>query len=472
MMPTRILPYDARLPQLSTILNPAVMRQVFQDVLEPRDLSYRVQDVSIEWVKYKPGKNCTVCYRLRLDPHPVQTQSEQLLYGRIYGPGESESRYRKALTPELIQPPIGKAVIQIPDLEMVIWQFPNDRKLGSIPKLLNQQCLQDELLPAAIDSARGAAWTICQVAPHLVHYVPEHTCTVRVDVTVQHVTTGTHETLQLFGKTYYDDAGAQVYQSMQQLWLDHEQNGVAPEIAQPLSYLPQHRMLWQAGLPGSPLLDHAIDSPYFLNLVGQAAAAVARLHQARLTCDRVAGVETWLTTLNAMRRLLPGVNSTWKNRLDALIDELCQQGTTIPPQPTVTLHGDLHLQNILEHNGTVSLIDLDNLSQGPPGCDLGSLIAGLIYYGLITGLSEERIQQVASTFWTVYQEHAPWPLSEATLHWFIAVALINERVFRCVSRLKAGRLDIVEALIQQAEHISQGMSSPVLHSASLFSAQE
>ncbi|MFQ5486486.1 MAG: hypothetical protein ACE5DO_14290 [Desulfobacterales bacterium] len=97
---------------------------------------------------------------------------------------------------------------------------------------------------------------------------------------------------------------------------------------------------------------------------------------------------------------------------------------------------------------------MDNLSQGSPLLDLGSFFAGILCRAILTQSPENQVEKMGQVFLQHYQESATWKVSPSALRWYVAMMLINERAFRCITRLKAGRLDILDPLIALADRIS------------------
>ena len=431
------LPRDPVLPHLGVALEPEAMRAVFESVLGTanRAARFRLESCSIERVKYKPGKNCLVCYRLAF--HSETNDKSQLLCARLYPKGTSYSRYRRAKKDATKTPNFGESVMHLPGLDMVVWAFPNDRKLQALPQLMDVVWVRENVVPLLV----GADWKGSEMCHDLIHYVPEHTCTVRI-------TLEGGQPLSFYGKTYYDDEGAETYRLMRHL---EEKKVDSLRTARALHYDADNRMLWQEGLAGSPLIGLELEHPDFHTSLQQAACAVASLHQTNLECERAVSLQDWLDKLNDMRTFLPQVRPTCRARLESLISSLLEQAACLKTQPLATLHGDLHLQNFLVAGGEVALIDLDNLCTGSPWQDVGSFIAGLYYRGLLETLPLATIERLAITFCRSYLQACPYPNDEPALRWYTAAALINERAFRSVTRLKSGRLELLDDLITLAE---------------------
>lgn len=451
------IPYDERLPQLAAVLDTDVMGVRLQTALFGKSGGrLQVSDCQIERIKYKPGRNCLVVYQLVFTDRFSGSTVKQRLTARIYEPGGSAARFKRAQTAHLIQPPIGPPLLHLPDLDMVVWSFPNDRKLDTLPQLADVDCLRQVILPPLIAAAFGPGWQITSLERTIAHYNPEHTCMIRVSVEMHHKQTGEAQSCVLYGKSYYNGEGAQTYDLMRQLW----EQQTALRIAQPLAYDARSRILWQMGLSGRTLLTYAWDDPCFLAWMRKAGAAVATLHQTKLTFSQDSRCVDWRTQLQAMERLLSQVRPSCGQDVEKVVRHLLNNGTMNNEEmnkeqlrdmePIATLHGDLHLGNFFITGNQVALIDLDNLHLGSPWKDVGSFVAGLLYRGLLLEIPDTLTHRAIAAFCESYRQHVPWPLPQAALNWYTAAALINERAFRCVTRLKDGRLDIVDRLVELA----------------------
>jgi Phosphotransferase enzyme family len=491
------LPHDPALPYLGVALEPTQMQGIFQALLfdtaarqadparynfpekfcttssraRPSGLPgqnfsgdlYQVDSCVIERVKYKAQEKCVVSYRLHILDLVHHSSTEQRFCARLFPVGQSLARYRKALQEPLVQPRYGQAVMHLAELDMVLWAFPNDRKIAGLPHLLATAAHTN----GALDEL---AITLCGAGSHLVdhhytvvHYVPEHTCTVRVQLQIEPPASTAQPLAQraitLFGKAYYNTEGAESYRLMHLLWTGNANRGDRPlRIAQPIAYDPATQILWQMGLPGRTLLTYALGSTEFTELLGEAARAVALLHRADLPCLRTTPLQSWVEQLQGVQALLNQVRPQMADAVDQVVTALIERAPLAGNEPWATLHGDLHLQNFFVDEQApldqrVALIDLDNLSTGSPWRDLGSFCAALYYRALLENLPMPLIRQAIDTFCTVYACQVPWPMPPPLINWYTAAALVNERAFRTVTRLKEGRLDLLDDLIRLASEL-------------------
>jgi len=84
----RSVPRDGAIPHLAVALDAAVMRKlvqatVFADrsptgVPADREMEWQVRGCAIEWIKYRPGRSCTVAYRVSVGHRSATTTSDSI----------------------------------------------------------------------------------------------------------------------------------------------------------------------------------------------------------------------------------------------------------------------------------------------------------------------------------------------------------------------------------------------------------
>lgn len=450
------LPNDPVLPQLQTVLDLAAMRKILQAHLFDETTRFKIKSCEIERVKYKPGKNCMFCYQIQIFDATTEQTERQKFCLRIYECDASATRFKKALSEPLVSPLFGRALTHIPELEMLVWAFPNDRKLRGLPMIADTKTLQETILPELLKRSLHQDWHIEALSSEVIHYVPEHTCTVRTTLNLAEKRTNNKKTMTLYGKTYYNEDGREVDEMMRQLWRSECRHSGALGMAEALGYHEASKTFWQYALPGKPLLDYDMDTQNFLLLLEKTGSVVSALHQSPLKTSRCIVMDDWLLKLSETCQLVIKRKPQCQSKLKPLVARLLLQFKTLKILPEGTLHGDLHLNNFLVADQNISLIDMDNMSRGPRLLDIGSFLAGLFYRGLLFHHSLNQVEKIGKAFLQGYQASAESNVPRFDLAWYTATALINERVFRCMSRVKAGRLDILDDLIDLADRISLG----------------
>ncbi len=444
---TRMIPADKILNHLEIALNTEKMKNIFQRHRYWAK-SARLIDCQIERIKYKPQKNCHVTYRLCLKDRHHKKITEQLVCARFYEQGGSNSRYFK----EIVKGQAPGRLMHIPELDCVTWIFPNDRKLSHLKKILNCEFLYQQIAPKLVSHYAGPDWSIRNFHAQMIRYVPEQSCSIRAAFDINFKHDKAHQNFLAFGKTSYNDNGAAIFQLMQQLWqspacLEHRLN-----IPKPLMYQPELKMLWQTGVPGIMLSELQDQTTLFIKSMENVGRQLGILHQVSLVdCRQRHDQKFNYQELTKVENLLSKFNAPARNKIVPLITRLSQLLPLDPSGQEVTLHGDLHPKNILVDSNRVYLIDLDNIGIGSPLQDVGSFIAALLNLQLMASISSPLAKQSIKVFILAYRESVPWTINDLHLRRHIAKALIVERIFRSFTRLKAGRMEIIENLAQQAE---------------------
>jgi len=452
------IPRDAHLPQLSLILNADAMRDPIWNAMfeSAKDRQrFLIRHCDIIQVRYKPGSSCMISYCLDIKNVETGEHGEQILCGRAFPKDRSQSQWEKAATRALVQPRFGKPLLHLPEIEMVLWAFPNDRKMHTLPAAMAAIHSTSAMPPSWLLSHVGPGWHLTNTTSQLIHYVGEHTCTLQTSLTLAHPSQTIQQALTLFGKTYYNEEGAQTDHVMRQLWESEARRRGQLSIAQPLRYDTRLRTLWQLGITGTTVEDHAIETAACLPLLTKAAHAVAMFHSTPVSNIPSITVVELLSKLNAVTATLMQCRPSCRPLLLPLRDLLTAQANRISVGPTATLHGDLHLKNLFLAHDTIALIDLDNVRQGHPGQDIGSFLAGLLAGALAKQVLFPQLAGPLRTFLDHYQQHSPWKLDDPTLAWFTAMALVTERASRCVTRLKVNHRGMMELLLILAYHVSK-----------------
>ncbi len=115
----------------------------------------------------------------------------------------------------------------------------------------------------------------------------------------------------------------------------------------------------------------------------------------------------------------------------------------------VCLHGDVHPKNAIVTDRGIALIDVEDVAVGPAAADIGSFLAALVYLRRGARLASHTDDGVARAFVLGYGSVRPLP-ARAALRWHTAAALLIERIFRAVTRVRPlGLLNLPE-LVEDA----------------------
>src|SRR5262245_16068787 len=116
-------------------------------------------------------------------------------------------------------------------------------------------------------------------------------------------------------------------------------------MAQPLGYNETVKTVWQAALPGIPVLS-LIDRTNYRDFLESAARGLARLHQNDLGGPTRVTLQDRLTELREkvayVARAFPRL---WKP-LRSLVRDLEKRAVRLTPSPEKLIHGDFHIKQL------------------------------------------------------------------------------------------------------------------------------
>jgi aminoglycoside phosphotransferase (APT) family kinase protein len=389
---------DSRLPQLDRLLNGTLMIDALQSAClrEP----WTIHSCKVGHVRYSPGKKCLIRYDATL--RGVQKGQQQIWYGLAFEPGTSASRWVKAQAANPAELESGPGVAHLEQLGMVLWAFPNDRKLRHLDVLFDCQ-----LLSRQIFGCQGAVQS-----SDLVRYIPEHGCTAKVRTS---------------DATYY----AKIHTGDAARMLD-----LSRQLGREAWFEPVHGIGVQREIAGCPArgLENGVEE------LDACAVALARLHRTALTGLPDSPTDDGLDRAAMLLAAYPGAVE-----LADSMRNLCE-----PSGHTATLHGDPHLKNFLIRDHRAELIDLDTLRRGDPVDDLASFAASILHQTLAAGGDLEAARTCLRKILATYHRHAHWVLREEDVALRIARVLLVERATRSITRCKR---NVVDGLVALAQHL-------------------
>ncbi len=441
----RHVPADTTLPHLSRLLDLPVVAAVASEILTRRERRpARVRDCIVERVKYRPGRNAVVAYRLRVETPGAVASVERLLSLATYPAAEAAARVEKARGGAA-----SDEVQWVPALDALARVFPADRKLPALAGLADAATALREQLPQLAAARWQSGNGLRNVRHRVVSYFPDHTCTVRMDADVV-LPKGAVTPWQVYGKTRYDDAGAVTFRVMQGLTAG-ARDGVA--FARPLAYDPSTRVLWQEGVPLPTLHDVLASHGGSAALLRRVARAMAALHASEIG-DLPPAAGSVLDDIGSAAAIVGRALPDCAVRTERLARALRERASDLPPSRPATLHGDLHSRNVLVGPSSAALIDLDRVHAGDPTRELGSLLAEFAWRDCAVGRPFDS--RTVGALLEGYAEGARSVPDPSAVHWHVAAALLHERARRAVTSLKPGWRDVLPSVIDLAARLLAG----------------
>jgi Ser/Thr protein kinase RdoA (MazF antagonist) len=424
-----LCPGDPLAPALLRALDPAALRDAFATVLPHQ----RIAGASIARAKYKPGDKALLSVR-------VQGSEEDRLFAvRVLPPGRARARYARAAA-------ANSEVLLLESLDAVAWAFPGDLKIKMLPYLADANLFERFVLPELAQAAAPNG-TVETWSSEIAHYAAEQSCTMRVDLRIRTADGGV-SARTVYGKCHAHGESGEAAAALRQIEASLC-SAPAPRFGVARIILEQERygIQWQeaasgAAIPAAALLAGAGD------LMARVGAAVAALHRTPFRSDLPAGPPD-LARLARRLAIATALPAPERLRLKALL-ALLQR--TAPRAAELRLaHGDLHPKNIFDDGRRITFIDFDAAHLTPPEHDVASFSAALIYHGALDGLCDTAIAAAIERWQGAYERAAPAPLNQQRLAWLTAYCLLDERLYRCLTRLKPGRREIAGRLLAWAD---------------------
>jgi Phosphotransferase enzyme family len=464
------LPTDLVLPQLAHALDPLAMATTFASELD----GVTVLACEVDRIKYRPQRNCSVSYRLKLDDTRSGRRLEQRVAARFCSGGDAARRHRQALARSPAASAAGPALSHFPALDMLAHWLPNDAKLDALRLLCSDSDMRQRVLPdvvAALTSGRGL------LVDHdltLVQVVPELRVCARVELRLRQVPGATVSSHTLYAKADLERSGGITQAVMRALQDSTAQAQGLLHTPQPVLWQEATGLHWQRAVPGIALQD--ADPAIGAASSARVGAMLAALHATAVPGLPAVRADHLRADIYRAAGLLGRVEPAWEPLLARLVAHLEAGIAALAHVPSATLHGDLHPRNVLVPNaagegdapdsralldaadGRCTFIDLDGVHTGPAVLELGAWVADALYRATLAGMAPMAAIQATAPAWRAFlAAHAQASghrVDPALLAWSTAQDLLCKRALRCVVNLKPGRFRAAPQLLALAEAIA------------------
>jgi Phosphotransferase enzyme family len=428
---------DPCYPQIAKAMDKGLMCQLLQDAVfsstsNNTNTSTIVESCEIKNKRHKPGKSFVLSYHLVLLDMQTGIQREQVIGARLCKIGQGQQELDEEREKHQRNTCTQSTVIYLPELEMLVWVFPHDRKLIHLAQILNLDFLRARF-HTMLSLLNCSAGSVKDVKTEVLHYLPERSCMVRYRLTVYSQVNDAEVNKIIYGKNYRDDRGSEVYSIMQQLVVQ------LPKCAIPLGYDAEYRTLWQSHLPGIPLAWSDLETTKASGLLKNMASCLTAFQDCQINTPNQYGFpeidEQLFDTIKAAEpqdKHLSKQISLWVTKLLDQRQELSWPNKRIQP-----LHQDLHLGNFMVDENNICLIDLDSVCLGDPLADIGSLVSNFYRNGLHAGRDISYVDKIVEQFLQVYAEISTQKFERSQLNWYIAAAFVHEVIRRVLRQRHA-----------------------------------
>lgn len=384
---------DPVVPQRDELLDPEAVARLLD-----------VRGGTRTYAKYRLGEGLRVVHRL----------DGRYVAARTFTDGESAAAYERALETAVPAGPL-PPVVHAERLQAVLWTFPNDRKLASLPLLADGSAELTGLLGRA-----------CRT--RVVAYAAERSASA--------------ECLDEDGRVI---AYAKVNAG------DGRERSVLEAIAASGARVRVPRVLAASrqAIVLEPLPGARLDT------LTQSADALRRLGAALASLHALAPAPPTPFTRLEPGRLAKAVAVIARGRPEAggpaarVLAALLERPDRVDGPP-VCLHGDANPRNALLDGDRVGLVDLEDAAAGPAAADLAQVLAGLLAARVQGEIDHTTERALGDALLAGYEEVAPRPAWDS-LRWHTAASVLARIALPAVNRVRPDLLRRLRPLLQAAE---------------------
>ena len=400
-------PADPDFPQLEIASDPRSMLEIFRAHLEPLPgTSCRILDCRPFRFRCRQATSrCVLQYTLRLFDPASGRQWDHWATGLIYSePGKAEGLWRTLSATDPAKEVPGpwrtfEPVSFIPALDMLVENFPYDRRLPHLGRVLGGGLR--ELEPQLL-ARRGRGWR--PSAPPTIEptrYRTEMGAVFRYDLPARDDVTGRSETVRCYVKVYRNERGEETFERMRS-WTRDARQGYG--LVRPIAYSRDLRTLVLEEARGTSLKELMRGDGNAVAAVQAAARATAAFNQDDLVVRRSHALEDQLGQLQRAAALVlwacPDVREEVREITAAVVSGL----SVVPPGP---IHGDLKPDHVFLSDGDVVFVDLDSVALGDPVRDPAHFCSYLLGRVGLDSLSRASARTLAGEFAESYFSHVP-----------------------------------------------------------------
>lgn len=398
--------------------------------IEPDRLKAKLQ-----LAHYRPRLRARMFVRVKVRREPPKRPATQYLYLQAYPTIEAARRRMRSVAKRPLRC-IGPPVFLIEEWSSVAWALPNGPMLRTAKSLLRRPAYRRFLVEAGIldanaEPARGPR------PPKLIRYVPRHRAVFRQKRAVGRVAT------PLYIKLYAPGIDAAAARN---LALAREAAGDAFAVPPLVAHVARRRALVMGALPGRRLGDH--DPSTELVAFEAAGRALAALHRSGVTTGEAWSAEREMSALRAGMDDVVSALPALRERVEALIRQLDDRAARLAFPADRIIHGNMFGDQVIVDEGSVGIVDWDDLCMGDPLYDVGRLVASTLFTGLRSGAEPRGAASLLSGY-----ELGGGGVEHDRLRWHACAALLLRAKISALRQLPDTWIEDVARSVSGAESL-------------------
>jgi aminoglycoside phosphotransferase (APT) family kinase protein len=395
----------------------------------------------------KSHRGTTTLYTLGFD-RSASEPVEQLYIGYEIPPDALDAEYRSALSEITGEPAIGRAVVRVPEANLLLLAYPNDRRMRVTGDDAVRACIGRVATARANRGRRRKS--MCRVKEasfSVLRYVPGQRLTLRCWGALE--TDHGAEPFAFVAKQFRKPNVARALHRTLVALDRHFSVSHAVWLPRPVGFDEETGLVVMEELPGKDLMRALgeVDVSETMWGVGQMLAA---FHQSPHLVRKSASVREKIKDVRDVSKKIEKYLPAAVPRLSACFTR-CLSVRWTDDVPKVLLHGAFRPQHVFVHDGRLAMIDIDGVCVGHPAHDIAHFLSALYYLEAQDHLSAADRAGAVGRFLEGYSARAPWQLQPAAVLWCTAVLLVYKQARKYVLHVHENREEKVDRVLTLAE---------------------
>jgi len=410
------------------------------------EVAGRVVDVRIRQKRQSRNGTTALCAvgLSRSDEEPI----EQLYLLHQVSPDTLKSEAQILSAEATIIPTLGRAVTVVPEANMLLVAFPNDRNMRLVTDAALKNWLNMRATSLANQGGRGPRWQLKESVCEVLRYAPGNRLTMRCRGVF--VTGGGCE--RPFGYIVKQFRKSKAAKALYQNLVALDRNlakSTTVKLPRPIAFDEDTGLVVMEELPGIDM-KHSLPDLDLTEAMRSAGALLAGLHQVPRRVSETVSVRKELEEVRHSAKRIEKFFPDAIPRLSTCLSR-CLTAEWTDDVPTVLLHGAYRPKHVWVTNGRLALIDLDGIRMGHPAYDIGHFMSALFYLEMQGHFDVEARRTATRQFIEGYSERAPWKLKPAGVLWFFAALLVHKQARKYVMHLHDDRAEKIDRVLRLAE---------------------
>jgi hypothetical protein len=312
----------------------------------------------------KSHRGTTTLYALEFEKSPAE-RIEQLYIGYEIPSEALDREYTAALSEAIEAPALGRAVVRVPEANLLLVAFPNDRRMHVPGDAALRACLARVAARLANGTrARKRAWRVKEASFKILRYVPGQRLTLRCSGRFE-TDEGSEQPFAFVAKQFRKPDLAKALHCSLVALANHFSVSRAVRLPGPVGFDTETGLVLMEELHGKDLMAALgeVDLSETMLGVGEMLAAFHQApHRVRTSISVHDKIEDVHDVSKKIEKYLPAAAP----RLSACFAR-CLSVRWPDNGLKVLLHGAFRPKHVFVHEGTPALIDVDGMSVGHPG---------------------------------------------------------------------------------------------------------